>query len=149
VEQTLQELQIKARAALEQFLKPKRSKQLTLVEARYQRCRQARNERYQAVIELSNQGYTQLQIAERVGVGAGTVARWQNEGGFPERRIRRDRRRDQARFLQDRVRGLHPALARTHFSSARVTALLLTPVESVGQSTELSRQFSTLLPEGL
>jgi transposase len=47
--------------------------------------------------------------------------------GFPERRIRSDRRRDQARFLQDRARGLHPALARTHFSSARVTALLLTP----------------------
>jgi DNA-binding NarL/FixJ family response regulator len=92
VEQTLQELQIKARAALEQFLKPKRSKRLTLVEGRYQRCRQARYERYQAVIELSHQGYTQLEIAERVGVGAGTVARWQNAGGFPERRIRRDRR---------------------------------------------------------
>jgi hypothetical protein len=60
-------------------------------------------------------------------VGPETVARWQNAGGFPERRIRSDRRRDQARFLQDRARGLHPALARTHFSSARVTALLLTP----------------------
>jgi hypothetical protein len=81
-------------------------------------------------MELSRQGCTQLQIAERVGVGPETVARWQNAAGFPERR---DRRRDQARFLQDRARGLHPALARTHFSSARVTALLLTPPgDSVG-----------------
>jgi transposase len=31
------------------------------------------------------------------------------------------------RFLEDRARGLHTALARTHFSSARVTALLLNP----------------------
>jgi transposase len=53
VEYTLQELQVKARGALEQLLKPKRSKRLTLMEARYQRCRQACYERYQAVIELA------------------------------------------------------------------------------------------------
>jgi transposase len=133
VEQTLQELQIRARAALEQFTRPKRTKPLTLVEARYQRC-QARYQRYQAVIELSNQGYTQLQIAERVGVGAGTVARWQNARGFPERRIRRDRRRDQARFVQDRDRRLRPALTRTHFSSARMAALLLTPPRDLSET---------------
>jgi transposase len=127
VEHTLQQLQIDARAQLGQETSPKPSQRLTLVEARYQRCREARYERYRAVIELSRQGCTQLQIAERVGVGPGTVARWQNAGGFPERRIRRDRRRDQACFLQDRDCGLHPALARTHFSSARMTALLLTP----------------------
>jgi transposase len=138
LEQTLQELQVKARGALEQLLKPKRSKRLTLVEARYQRCRQARYERYQAVIELSNQGYTQLEIAERVGVEAGTVARWQNAGGFPERRIRRDRRRDQAHFVQDRDRGLRPALTRTHFSSARMAALLLTPP---GDLSETQRSY--------
>jgi transposase len=126
VEHTLQELQIKARAALEQLLKPKRSKRLTLVEARY--------ERYQAVIELSKQGYTQLEIAERVGLGSGTVVRWQNAGGFPERRIRRDRRRDQARFVQDRERGLRPALARTHFSSARMAALLLRPPRDLSET---------------
>jgi hypothetical protein len=40
-----------------------------VVEARYQRCRQARYERYVAVVELGRQGYTQLQIAEKVGVG--------------------------------------------------------------------------------
>jgi len=104
------------------------------VEARYQRCRQARYERYRAVIELSHQGSTQLAIAERVGVEAGTVARWQNAGGLPERRIRRDRRRDQARFVQDRDGGLRPALARTHFSSARMAALLLTPPGDLSES---------------
>jgi transposase len=134
VTHTLQGLQIKARATLEQFLTPKRSKRLTLVEARYQRCRQARYERYRAVIELSNQGFTQFEIAERVGVRAGTVARWQNAGGFPERRIRRDRRRDQARFVQDRERGLRPALARTHFSSARMAALLLRPPRDLSET---------------
>jgi hypothetical protein len=127
VEPTLQELQIEACAALAQEASPKSSKRLTLVEARYQRCRQARYERYMAVIELGQQGYTQLEIGEKVGVGAETVARWLYAPGFPERRIRSDRRRDPACFLQDGERGLQPALTRTHFSSARMTALLLTP----------------------
>ena len=127
VEHTLQELQIEARAALAQEASPKSCKRLTLVEARYHRCRQARYERYRAVMELGQQGYTQLQIAEKVSVGAETVARWLHAPGFPERCIRSDRRRDPARVLQDEERGLQPALTRTHFSSARVTALLLTP----------------------
>ncbi|MGH9397256.1 MAG: transposase [Terriglobia bacterium] len=38
-----------------------------------------------------------------------------------------DRRRDRARFLQDRERGLQPALTRTYFSSGRIAALLLKP----------------------
>ncbi|MGO9274979.1 MAG: ISL3 family transposase [Terriglobia bacterium] len=122
-----QQLQIQARAKLAPQTSPEPSKNLTLVEARYQRCRQARYERYLAVVELGRQGHTQLQIAEKVGVGADTVARWLKAPGFPERRIRSDRRRDRARFLQDRERGLQPALTRTHFSSARITALLLTP----------------------
>jgi transposase len=75
VEQTLQQLQIEARASWAQPASPQRFKRLTLVEARYQRCRQARYERYRAVMELSRQGCTQLQIAERVGVGPETVAR--------------------------------------------------------------------------
>jgi transposase len=127
MEHTLQQVQIEARAELAEEMSPKPSRKLTLVEARYQRCRQARYERYQAVVELGRQGYTQLQIAEKVGVGADTVARWLHAPGFPERRIRRDRRRDRARFVQDREQGLPPALTRTHFSSARITALLLTP----------------------
>jgi transposase len=127
VEHTLQQLQIEARAELAEESSPKPSRKLTLVEARYQRCRQARYERYRTVVELGRQGNTQLQIAEKVGVGAETVARWLNAPAFPERRIRCDRRRDQGRFLQDRDRGLQPALTRTHFSSARMAALLLTP----------------------
>ena len=143
VEQTLQQLQIEARATLAQAASPQPSKRLTLVEARYQRCRQARYERYRAVMELNRQGCTQLLIAARVGVGPETVARWQNAGGFPERRIRCDRRRDQDRFLQDRARGLHSTLARTHFSSARVTALLLTPPRDLS-ATQLSYRNSFL-----
>ncbi|MGH9452842.1 MAG: transposase, partial [Terriglobia bacterium] len=124
VEHTLQQLQIEARAKPAQETSPKPAEELTLVEARYQRCRRARYERYRAVIELGHQGNTQLQIAEKVGVGAETVARWLHAPGSPERRIRSDRRRDQACFLKDRDRGLQPALTRTHFSSARMTAPL-------------------------
>ena len=96
VEHTLQQLQIQARAKLVPETRPKPSPKLTLVEARYQRCRQARYERYRAVVDLGRQGHTQLQIAEKVGVRAGTVARWLNAPGFPERRIRSDWRRDRA-----------------------------------------------------
>jgi transposase len=127
VEHTLQQLQIEARAQRAQETCPQPSKKLTLVEARYQRCRQARYERYRAVVELRRQGNTQLQIAEKVGVGAEAVARWLHAPGFPERRIRCDRRRDPAYFPQDQDHDLQPALTQTHFSSARVTALLLTP----------------------
>jgi transposase len=66
VEHTLQQLQIEARAELTQEMNPKPSRKLTLVEARYQRCRQARYERYTAVVELRRQGDTQLEIAARL-----------------------------------------------------------------------------------
>jgi hypothetical protein len=46
---------------------------------------------------------------------------------FPERRIRSDRRRDQASFLQICERGLQPSLIRTHYSAGRVSALLNMP----------------------
>jgi transposase len=62
----------------------KEPKNLTLVEAQYQRGRQGRYERYMAVVDLGRQGNTQLQIAEKVGVGAKTVARWLHAPGFPE-----------------------------------------------------------------
>jgi hypothetical protein len=109
---------------------------LTLVEARYQRCRKARSERYLAVVEFGRQGHTQLQIAEKAGVTAGTVAHWLHAPGFPERRIRSDRRRDRACCLQDRERGLQPDLTRTHFSAGRMAALLLTPPETCRQLNE-------------
>ena len=143
VEHTLQQLQIEARRELTQEMNPKPCKKLTLVEARYQRCRQARYERYEAVVDLRGQGHTQLEIAAKVGLGAETVARWLHARKFPERRIRRDRRRDHARFLQDQERGLHPLLTRTHFSSARITALLLTPRQELS-STQLEYRNSFL-----
>jgi hypothetical protein len=68
-----------------------------------------------------------LGITERVGIGAETVSRWLNAPEFPERRIRTDRRRDQALFLQSRKRGLQPSLTRTHYSAGRVAALLNMP----------------------
>ena len=97
VERDIQQLQGKARAALAGQANPKKNKKLTWIEARRQRCRQARYERYLAVVELGQQGYTQLAIAERMGMGAETVARWLRAPAFPERQIRSDRRRDQAR----------------------------------------------------
>jgi len=59
-----------------------------------------------------------------MGIGAETVARWLRACAFPERQIRSDRRRDQARFLQDQQRGMHPSQLRTHYSSGRIAALL-------------------------
>jgi transposase len=143
VEHTLQQLQIEARAELTHEVNPKPSRKLTLVEARYQRCRRARYERYTAVVELRRQGHTQLEIAAKIGVGADTVARWLHGRRFPERRIRRDRRRDRARFLQDQEWGLHPGITRTHFSSARMSALLLTPPRELS-STQLGYRNSFL-----
>src|SRR5215467_1295580 len=108
VERDIQQLQGKARAALakQATTERRKGKKLTLIEARRQRCRQARYERYQAVVELGRQGYTQVAIAERMGLGADTVARWLSAPGFPERQIRSDRHRDQARYLQDQERGM-------------------------------------------
>jgi transposase len=54
-----------------------------------------------------------------------------NAPTFPERRIRSDRRRDQALFLQNRERGLRPALTRTHYSAGRVSALLNMPPQTL------------------
>ena len=81
--------------------------------------------------ELHRGGHTQLEIAENVGIGAETVSRWLNAPAFPERRIRSDRRRDQALFLQSRKRGLQPSLTRTHYSAGRVSALLNMPPQTL------------------
>ena len=81
--------------------------------------------------ELHRQGQTQQEIAEKVGIRAGTVSRWLNAPTFPERQIRSDRRRDQALFLQSRERGLQPPLTRTHYSAGRVAALLNIPPQTL------------------
>jgi hypothetical protein len=65
-ERELQQMQVQARA--------ERSRRATLIEARRQRCRHARYEKYRAVVELGRQGHTQLAIAEKFGMGAETVA---------------------------------------------------------------------------
>jgi transposase len=107
---------IDARRQLTQTVagRPREAKKLTLIEARRQRCRQARYERYLAVVELPRQGHTQLAIAERIGIGPETIARWLHAPEFPERRIRSDRRPDQALVVQKRERGLQPSLIRPH-----------------------------------
>ena len=78
------------------------------------------------MIELSQQGLTQLAMADEVGVSAGTVARWLTAPGFPERSIRSDRHRDRARFLQTE-RGLQAPASKTHYSSGRIAGLLMKP----------------------
>ena len=73
VEREVQQLQVQARAELAGNVEAKRSGRATLIEARRQRCRQARYEKYLAVVELGHQGHTQLAIAEKFGIGAGSV----------------------------------------------------------------------------
>ena len=126
VERDIEQLQSQARAQLARQGEPggRKSKKLTRIEARRQRCRQARYQRYLAVVELGRQGHTQLSIAEKMGMGAETVARWLHAPGFPERQIRSDRRRDRARYLQNQERGQHPSQPRKHYSSGRIAALL-------------------------
>jgi hypothetical protein len=144
-------MQIQARAALRQVAASPnhKRKKLTLIEARRQRCRQTRYQRYMAVMKLRRQSYTQLAIAEKMGMQPDTVARWLNAGGFPERRIRRDRRRDQARFPQDIGRGLHRSRGRIHYSAGRIAGLLLRPPRtlSAGQTRHLE-DFLRFCPKG-
>jgi hypothetical protein len=84
-----------------------------------------------------------LEIADKVGIGAETVSRWLNALAFPEHRIRSDRRRDQAPFLQCCERGLQPSLTRTDYSAGRVSALLNMPPPITVASTE--ETFRTIL----
>ena len=141
LERDVQQLQIDARKQLAQseLREPGATNKLTLIEARRQRCRQARYQRYTKVHELQREGQTQLEIAEKVGIGAETVSRWLNAPEFPERRMRSDRRRDQALFMQSRERGLQPSLTRTHYSAGRVSALLNMPsrTQSMAQKRHL------------
>jgi len=110
VERDVQKLQVDARRQLaESEAAESTNGRPTLIEARRQRCRQARYQRYMAVHALHRQGQTQLQIAEKTGIDPETVSRWLNAREFPERRIRSDRRRDQALFLQSRQLGLQPS----------------------------------------
>src|SRR5260370_5405987 len=69
VERDVQQLQVDAQRQLaESEAAESTNGRLTLVEARRQRCRQARYQRYTAVHALHRQGQTQLQIAEKTGI---------------------------------------------------------------------------------
>jgi hypothetical protein len=124
VECDIQQLQVQARATLAGHGESgsRQGKKLTWIEARRQRCRQGRYERYLAVVELGRQGYTQLAIAEKMGMAADTVAHWLHAPAFPERQIRSDRRRDQAGYLQSQDRGLQPSQVRRHYSCGAAAA---------------------------
>ena len=129
LEHDVQRLQVDARGELAETPRADapRAPRLTLIEARRQRCRQARLQRYQAVIDLRPHGHSQMAIAKQVGVSAGTVARWLNGRGFPERQTRSDRRRERVRVCQPHARGVTPSASRTHYSSGRVASLLIKP----------------------
>jgi len=150
-ERDIQQLQMKARAELAKSEEDRRggrsrprSRRLTLVEAQYQQCRNARYQRYQAVLELRRQAYTQEAIGEKMGLSPDTVARWLNAPGFPERQIRRDRRRDRARFLQDCQRGLQASQARLHYSPSRIAALLNKPPHQVLKTSQAPELFQAV-----
>jgi len=151
VECEIQQMQSNGRAALEgqEGGQNRKRKKLTWIEARRQRCRQARYQRYLAVVELRRQGYTQLAIAERIGIRSETVARWLNAPGFPERRIRSDRRRDQARFLQDQERGLPPSRMQFNYSAGRIAARVMKPPRTLSAvQVRHLEAFLRFCPEG-
>ena len=151
VERDLQQLQIDARKELAQseVREPGATNKLTLIEARRQRCRQARYQRYTKVHELHRGGHTQLEVAEKVGIGAETVSRWLNAPAFPERRIRSDRRRDSGPFPSESqtwiaaVIDSNPLLCRP-----RVRAPQHAATNSVGGAEETFRRVHALLSRG-
>ena len=51
-----------------------------------QQRRQQRFDRYERVVELYKQGYSQRAIGNELGIGRKTVRRWLRSGQFPERK---------------------------------------------------------------
>ena len=101
------------------------NQKLTLIEARRQRCREARYQRWLAVVELGRQGYSQLAIAEQLGLAPNTVASWLHAPGFPERGMRSDRQRDEEAKGERPEPGLQRTLSRTRYSAGWMAALLM------------------------
>jgi hypothetical protein len=67
---------------------------------------------------------------------------------FPERRIRSDRRPDQALVVQKQERGLQPSLLRTHYSAGRVAALIsMPPQNALSSADKTSRRVLTVCPK--
>ena len=149
LERDVQRLQIEARVepGVSQSADEPRALQPTLIEGRRQRCRQARFERFQTVIELGRRGYRHDAIAKQVGISAGTVSRWLQAGAFPERQIRSDRRRERAPFRSLYAGDGKPPTNRTHYSSGRVASLLLTPERRTPAQTRHVDAFLRLYPK--
>jgi hypothetical protein len=120
VENDVRHLELQASLDLSKGLRPSPPSR----ESRRLRCRQARYQRYLAVVELSRRGATQLAIGAKLGLAASTVASWQHAGEFPERRIRCDRRRDQVVAAGGEVTAGSTQPVATHFAPPRVAALL-------------------------
>jgi len=156
VEREVQQLQLPAPPEPKAVpaVAPPKVVRLNWREARRQRCRDARYQRYMAVVEADRQGLTQLEIAAQVGLRAGTVAAWLHAPGFPERRIRSDRRVDGGQVPQKPegatvpssmpVAGAPPM--KVHFSAGRVAALLAQPPRKLAADQQT---FSGRLPRFL
>jgi hypothetical protein len=129
LERDLQRLQIEARAEarVTPIIDKPPTLRPTLIEARRQRCRQARLDRFQTVIGLGRRGLRHYAIAKQVGISAGTVSRWLHARALPERQIRSDRRRERAPFWLRYARGGKLPASPAHYSSGRVASLLLNP----------------------
>ncbi len=149
LERDVQRLQIEART--ERGVAPSadepRALQPTLIEARRQRCRQARFERFQTVLDLGRRGHRHYAIAHQVGISAGTVSRWLHARAFPERQIRSDRRRERAPFRSLYARGGKPPANRTHYSSGRMASLLLRPERRSAEQKRHVDAFLQLFPQ--
>jgi len=109
----VQQLQLRAKHDWAAGLRPSRP----WTEARRLRFRQARYERYQAVVECRRQGETIQAIATKLGLAYDTVSRFVRAPAFPERWIRSNRVRD------ERATASAPAVHR-NFSPPRVAVLL-------------------------
>jgi hypothetical protein len=75
VDHDIQRLQIEARGLTSEPTASncEQPRRLTLIEARRQRCRQARYERYRTVLDMTAKGHTQLAIAAQIGIDPETI----------------------------------------------------------------------------
>jgi transposase len=149
IERDVQRLQIEARVerGIARSADKPPTLQPTLIEARRQRCRQARLERFQTVIDLGRRGHHHYAIAHQVGISAGTVSRWLHARAFPERQLRSDRQRERAPFRPLYAHGGKLPASRTHYSSGRVASLLLNPERRSAEQKRHVDAFLRLCPQ--
>ena len=73
-------------AAASEVRPPLRDSKPTIHQLHQQQVRQSRMERYQRVVELYQEGYSQAAISRETGMGRKTIRRWLRSGQFPERK---------------------------------------------------------------